>query len=193
MRKTLEELENDEDIALGKHSYEILVTYYKAGHSAAETDTRYKVSMNTVQRAIVALGARGIHRRGVRPEHYYAALPVEITRICKKCGNEKAINQFALWYKNTGRARRRICMDCANFSTYGITDQQYREMLVEQNGKCAICKKPPTDRRLAVDHCHTTGKVRGLLCMKCNTGLGHFEDNLKFLEEAQEYLRKATV
>ncbi len=60
---------------------------------------------------------------------------------------------------------------------FGITENDYTSMLESQNGQCAICDGPPDGRwkRLAVDHCHTSGEVRGLLCMVCNTMLGRFE------------------
>ncbi len=55
-----------------------------------------------------------------------------------------------------------------------------------QHGKCAICNK--TKKLLHVDHCHETGKVRGLLCYNCNNGLGRFKDNIEFLKTAINYL-----
>lgn len=80
---------------------------------------------------------------------------------------------------------------------YSITLEQYNTMFKEQNGSCAICKKPETMkhqngvvRHLAVDHCHKTGKVRGLLCSAHNRGIGYFGDNIEMLEKAIEYLKK---
>lgn len=70
----------------------------------------------------------------------------------------------------------------------GMTENQYSEMMSKQNGQCSICKKPPLKRRLAVDHNHDTGKVRGLLCDKCNLGLGYFNDNVELLTKALDYL-----
>jgi Recombination endonuclease VII len=60
-------------------------------------------------------------------------------------------------------------------------------MVAKQNGLCAICKRKPA-KKLCVDHCHATGIVRGLLCRKCNTGLGCYEDNPTFLRSATAYL-----
>jgi hypothetical protein len=75
--------------------------------------------------------------------------------------------------------------------TYGITLEDYKQMLANQNECCAICKIPqselPVD--LAVDHCHKTNKIRGLLCAKCNLGLGNFEDSEDSLLQAIKYLR----
>lgn len=76
---------------------------------------------------------------------------------------------------------------------FGISLSEYEDMLVKQSGVCAICGKPEqTDRSLAVDHCHETGFVRGLLCVKCNTGMGNLGDNVEILQKAIDYLLAAT-
>jgi hypothetical protein len=76
---------------------------------------------------------------------------------------------------------------------YGITVEEYDRILERQGGGCAICgRKDAGDSRRTtfhVDHCHTTGKVRGLLCSNCNTGVGKFEDDPERLERAAMYLR----
>ena len=82
---------------------------------------------------------------------------------------------------------------------FGITLDEYREMLKKQNDVCAICKNPEfcVDHRtgkvrsLAVDHDHTTGKARGLLCTNCNTLLGYAKDSIDNLKKAIFYLKKA--
>jgi hypothetical protein len=74
------------------------------------------------------------------------------------------------------------------FRSYGITLDQYNELLLKQNGKCAICHGTNKGKLLAVDHDHKSDKIRGLLCTKCNTGLGLFNDKLELLEKAKEYL-----
>lgn len=79
---------------------------------------------------------------------------------------------------------------------YGITIEKYNEMLVEQNGLCKICKKPEITKLknkingLAIDHCHKTGKIRSLLCLKCNSALGKFNDSIDLLQEAINYLKE---
>jgi|688.fasta_scaffold184467_1 hypothetical protein len=79
---------------------------------------------------------------------------------------------------------------------YGITVEDYEQLLNSQNSCCAICQtKNPSSKRKAVryfcvDHCHATGKVRGLLCSTCNTALGLFEDSQKNLIEAVNYLNR---
>ena len=72
---------------------------------------------------------------------------------------------------------------------FGISEKEYNEILRSQNGVCAICKKSGNGKYLAVDHDHISGKVRGLLCQKCNTGIGLLGDNRDSLEKALEYLK----
>lgn len=72
----------------------------------------------------------------------------------------------------------------------------YDKMYDDQNGCCAICGKSPEGQRykkLYVDHDHRTNKVRGLLCMECNFGLGKFGDSIEVLEAALAYVRKHVV
>ena len=74
---------------------------------------------------------------------------------------------------------------------YGITVDQYETLYAEQNGVCAIClKKCPSRERLGVDHCHSTMKVRGLLCVKCNNAVGLFNDDPIIARRAADYLSK---
>ena len=76
---------------------------------------------------------------------------------------------------------------------YGITISDYDLMFLEQDGVCKICSKAePTYTNLAVDHCHTTGKVRGLLCTPCNKALGLFEDKQDLLLNAISYLKSSS-
>ena len=71
---------------------------------------------------------------------------------------------------------------------YGVTKRVYAEILVAQNGKCAICKEI-SKKTLAVDHCHKTGQIRGLLCRACNSMLGFGKDNKSIFENAISYLK----
>jgi len=96
----------------------------------------------------------------------------------------------------------RYCSVCNNLRTnYGITKPEKDAIVLKQNNKCPICDNQLEESKLTtkansnkregvVDHCHSTGKVRGVLCSKCNRGLGLFEDNLDNLQRAIEYIRK---
>ena len=80
------------------------------------------------------------------------------------------------------------------YNTYGIPLEQYDKMLQDQDHRCAICNgvgfrmRKETRSTLCVDHCHTTGRVRGMLCHNCNRALGLFQDNTEFLLKAVRYL-----
>lgn len=77
---------------------------------------------------------------------------------------------------------------------HGLTPEQHETLLESQSGVCAVCKSCcPSGRSLAVDHCHDTGRVRGLLCIRCNHGLGNFRDNLELLNAAAMYLQRDAV
>ena len=103
--------------------------------------------------------------------------------ICKPCelkrqGVYSKNNPAVTWARNAAKK-------------YGITFTDYKSMLEQQNNRCAICNSTDPKRgtkNFSVDHCHTTGKVRGLLCSSCNLGLGHFQDDTKLLDKAKEYL-----
>lgn len=81
--------------------------------------------------------------------------------------------------------------------TYGLEWEQYLEMFANQQGSCKICKIPlslyPKQNKHAIahiDHCHDTGKVRGLLCKTCNAGLGNFKDSALLCKLAAQYLEE---
>jgi len=82
-----------------------------------------------------------------------------------------------------------------NFRRRGTDENKYNELLLKQNYVCAICLKAETRKhqngkiaRLSIDHCHKTGKIRGLLCGKCNFAIGQFNDNPYLCERATNYL-----
>ena len=77
--------------------------------------------------------------------------------------------------------------------SYGLDFAEYNKMLEKQNGVCAICSSIPPDnhkKRLNIDHCHTTGRVRGLLCDACNRALGLFKDSPDLMLKAISYLAR---
>lgn len=73
--------------------------------------------------------------------------------------------------------------------SYGISVEYYQKMIEDQGNKCKICGQI-SERALDIDHCHTTGKVRGLLCSHCNKALGMFRDSYRYLEAAIKYLKE---
>jgi hypothetical protein len=104
---------------------------------------------------------------------------------CSSCG--KAANQA---YNRT-EAAKRSSRDGRLRTRFGVSVEDYEAMLLLQGALCAICRRPePDGRRLSVDHCHKTGKVRGLLCFSCNTGLGKLGDDVGRLLACVRYLER---
>lgn len=90
---------------------------------------------------------------------------------CVLCKKAKSVEGKKYWLKT-----RIVHRNAAIQRLYGISSEEYEELLIVQNGVCAICDKPElSGNRLAIDHCHRTGFVRGLLCVGCNRKLGWFE------------------
>lgn len=106
--------------------------------------------------------------------------------------NRERINERARGYYKRNGGRKPVsaayCQDWLLKHRYGITAKQREEMCVAQKGLCAICKTTP--RRLVVDHCHTTKKVRGLLCDECNRGIGALKEDPLIFAAALAYLDK---
>ena len=101
---------------------------------------------------------------------------------------QQCLERQRQWEKrNPGRKR-----DYRLRRTYGLTIGQYDKMLVQQGGRCAICTQT-SSTALNVDHDHSTGAVRALLCGECNRGLGAFKDNRVTLQAALNYLTKHHV
>ena len=96
------------------------------------------------------------------------------------------------WYENN---KERVKFNKIK-RVYDITKEQYNDMLQQQNNCCAICSvsaESQRDKTLVIDHCHSTGKIRGLLCHSCNTAIGLFKDNKDSLMKAYSYLVGAIV
>jgi hypothetical protein len=138
--------------------------------------------------------------------------------ICKECecqrskiwrqNNPKlALLQHAKWIKNNPEKHRKIQRKYNNKwrklnkekvkntvlkSTYNITLEEYNKLLYKQNNCCNICgiNQNMLNKRLFVDHNHLTNEIRGLLCPKCNTGIGQFNDSIDLLNKAIDYLLK---
>jgi hypothetical protein len=113
--------------------------------------------------------------------------------ICKDCKTKSTLAYRAKnkdLYNAKMRAYRKINYQAERLYRYKLTVAQHQAMLAEQNHVCAICKCPPKGKRpLVVDHRHSDGKVRGLLCYGCNRAL-HVLESIDLLQKAQDYLKK---
>lgn len=114
---------------------------------------------------------------------------------CKSC---RGINRRRVYAADPAGHRERSIWNGVKFK-YGLTRDQFDKMNADQGGVCAICGLPPTVQhkpgqtappRLAIDHDHLTGKVRGLLCVTCNLAIGYLRDNPSVVDNAAAYLRE---
>jgi hypothetical protein len=107
-----------------------------------------------------------------------------VQSYCKECHNKKMKLKDRTEYTRNFDLKK----------SYGITIDDYNKMFIEQKGCCAICNihlldiKQKTKRNLCVDHDHNTGVIRGLLCDKCNRGIGLLQDNKEIILSAYNYL-----
>lgn len=122
-----------------------------------------------------------------------------VQRMCNACSSEREMRQRD--------ANPDIALNSHLLRKFGITLARYNELLEQQGGVCAICGEPPASilghvsrrqgcavrPRLVVDHCHETGQVRGLLCTRCNRGIGFLKDSTTLVASALGYLQRAEV
>ena len=105
---------------------------------------------------------------------------------CKECLKIKRRKYVKSNREVTTKAHREWCIK----NTYGLTLGEFDQMFEAQGGVCRVCSKINLDgRRLYIDHDHKTGKVRGLLCHKCNSLLGFTDDNIDYLLKVIDYLK----
>jgi hypothetical protein len=124
--------------------------------------------------SVLARGSMGRHPackpcHNLQAKDYYMAKRDEILEIKRE------------WRRRTGADRR---------YSYGLDPEQYEAMVIMQDGRCAICERLPEDAVLRVDHDHSSGKIRGLLCRHCNLALGNMKDDITLLRKAIAYLEK---
>jgi hypothetical protein len=132
-------------------------------------------------------------------------------KLCRRCDQTKPIAAFGKRQERAnGKAVRSRCKECESIlhrewrlsnpnssryrnlkSKYGISATDYMVILDSQDGVCAICRgdSNPSGHMLSVDHDHSTGMIRGLLCKKCNTGIGNLNDDPRLIARALEYLK----
>lgn len=141
-------------------------------------------------------------------------------KTCRKCGKEKPRTEFAIARQGKhGPILKRICKPCASAqqsawaqqtadgvsnnrrlkikSAYGLTTKQYARLLESQGGLCAVCRQEETWESggrlmtMPVDHCHSTGRIRGVVCNRCNRSMGLLRDDPSCIRRAIDYLRSS--
>ena len=166
------------------------------------TDKKYRIAnkekVSARQKRYCDSHKKEIAERGKK---YHASHEKEIKKYNQKynAAHKKEIRKHIITHKEERKAtvKKYNNKNRENYrkhrlkTKYNITIEQYNFMLEKQNGCCNICKKHQDELKniLAVDHDHATGKIRGLLCMKCNRALGAYNDNIDILLNAIEHLK----
>jgi hypothetical protein len=140
-------------------------------------------------------------------------LDMDALKVCNgPCGLEKRVRDFYVEWSRRAKpyvfSKCKVCTDEKNkawkaenqdlirrnrrrhaLKKYGLTLEQYEAMVDAVGGACELCGTVP-DKQLSVDHCHTTGVVRGLLCQRCNMGIGYFDDDIERIAGVVTYLQE---
>lgn len=171
--------------------------------SSKSRDGRQSYCKSCVRDALRERSALKEKKRRVRPS------APEGFKHCLDCETAKPLDEFCS-NKRSRDGRAAYCKECHNARTregrerlygggrhyhlrrrYGIGADEVDTLLAGQGGVCAICGRVPTSPH--VDHCHRTGRIRGILCGPCNQGLGQFQDDARVVTAAAEYLRLRSI
>lgn len=175
-----------------KEMIDLMIRRYNEGATTYQLESEFGSQHDIIARALKNAGVEVKRKR----------LPIPVFRICSDCRIEKPISEFPKDINEVGRHKYRCKMCCRKafslwqIKRYGITKKDYLTILEKQKGTCAVCGRKETRKlrgtivRFSVDHNHLTGKVRGLLCNRCNRGIGMFDDNIAIILNAVEYLKK---
>jgi hypothetical protein len=115
---------------------------------------------------------------------------------CAQCDAVKPVSEFHRARGQSG-GYSPYCKPCRSERTrverflrvYGLTPEAMEKLIADQGGRCAICRERPAEH---VDHDHVTGSVRGVVCFRCNVGIGHFSDRIDVMRRAIDYLERTT-
>jgi Recombination endonuclease VII len=176
---------NRSEFSLAKRSKDGLQSWCKSCDAAYKTERGYTKRLQE------------LHKKEHDDAFYQLAYSSSRSKRCPACQQTKSVREF---HKNKSGSDgfAAYCKPCfveksrpsVRKRRYGLALAEYDNLLLRQNGKCAICKRPPyTKKGLVVDHCHRTGAIRGILCSRCNSALGLLDDDPALVEQALAYLR----
>jgi hypothetical protein len=121
--------------------------------------------------------------------------------FCKQCHSKRTLelrnperaikaNQVAKAWQKANPEKHKQQQRRSKWKTYGIDPDLAEAYYQAHDGRCEICNEPQNGKALAIDHCHTTGQIRGMLCSNCNLGIGNFKDSQRLLVLAIDYLNR---
>lgn len=214
--KTLNQIKNELQESIVINSYDANVFYFK---DMINIESKIREALLKKSNTIEIEDLPKKHQEMLKKSGYIFITTNNITiidllnstntiRYCKTCGKEMFNTNYGYKYcsrecnpryrkketqeERTIRLRKQYRSEHLK-KKYKITKEEYNYLLTTQQEKCAICGKGINNsiRRLAVDHDHKSGAIRGLLCASCNIGLGCFKDKIKNLQEAIKYLKNS--
>ena len=166
------------EFSLAKRSKDGLQSWCKSCDAAYKTESGYTKRLQE------------LHKKEHDDAFYQLAYSSSRSKRCPACQQTKSVREF---HKNKSGSDgfAAYCKPCfveksrpsVRKRRYGIAMAEYDNLLLRQNGKCAICKRPPyTKKGLEVDHCHRTGAIRGILCSRCNSALSLLDNDPALVE-----------
>lgn len=168
------ELQRERKLARQRHNYKTHREQELARGRVYHKTHKEQIKKRRVKYLLTLTG----EQRERRKEH------LKTYRKIYKIKNKEKIAKYDREYRQKHKKEH---LECSRIRIYGVTKEMYDKMAMKQENKCLICGN---EFKLYVDHCHKTKEIRGLLCMKCNVGLGNFKDSISNLENAIKYLRR---
>lgn len=169
--------------------------HYNHAYCGKHRWEREKYKVKTYNELLPLWSIKRCHIHGLlRPDQCFKKLK---GFLCKDCNQEYQKKYFTPERNNHYNKKYFLTRkDTKLQKRYGITLENYNSLLAKQNNCCAICSISIDDhqslkgsnKHFAVDHCHKSGRIRGLLCYKCNMGLGYFDDDPQKISQAHSYL-----
>jgi hypothetical protein len=177
---------------------------YASGESIEQLKIKYNCS-NTYIRTLLQRNNIHIRDRSESKSCYVFTKDGKKLKICTRCKEEKPLDDFYTQHNIVNGVRFPTlsgkCKSCTIALSIekrlGVSEEEYNVLYLKQNGKCAICfeeettlsNNMKTTKKLSIDHDHTTGKVRGLVCANCNSAIGLFKENADIVLSAYNYLK----
>ena len=168
-----------------------LISDYQTGKPIKEIKEAYRISLSDIYKIL------SLNKIETRNQRDKKLIPTH--KRCKTCKLQKSLDQFKVHPQNSD-GHGAHCLDCYRlkdrkisqskrkrdyYKRYNITEEIYQSTLKEQNNCCKLCGSKYS---LVIDHCHKTGKFRGIICNNCNWGLGCFKDSVEVLQKVIGYL-----
>lgn len=181
-----------------------IISLYNSGLSCRKIAEKLKAGKNTILRRLKKAGIQtkkiptgtNMSLKKETAQKYYEKNKEEIKKQHKdfyKKNKERIIAMHMKYYHKNKEKMMEYKKEYHIKATYNITFEQLDKMLIEQKHKCLICDKSLIETRRCIDHDHKTGKIRGILCIECNSMIGFSHDNIDILKQAIGYLKRCDI